>query len=483
MKSNITFEQKPSLFFIDLILLFLSIHLAIYIRYIDPFHLFAVGYIPYQQIASAFPLVIIIWIASFRFFGLYHFHRPIPLAEEELYKLFKATISIFLVLMAFTFFYRGFSYSRGMVIVWLPSTITISFLGRRFFHFAYYSLSKNVTPKKKVAIVGKNDLSKAIIEGIQPQQKFMEFSGFIFLDFSDFSKNSAEFQWLGTIEDIPKLKKERKIDLVIIADTNLAPEQVMNIINLCMSYQIEWKFVPNIFQLLVDKIEIESLGGIPLIRMKQPSLTSTSAVIKRLFDIAVSATLLLLLSPLMTAIAIAIKLSSNGPVFYKQYRIGYKGLKFSMLKFRSMHQNNDNAIHKEYVKQWIQQNAVHSVDNKNNEVYKITNDPRIFMIGKYMRKFSLDELPQLFNVLVGQMSLIGPRPPLEYEVEIYNEWHKQRFNALPGITGLWQVSGRNRLSFEEMIHLDIQYIENWSLLLDFKIMFRTISVVLFEHAY
>jgi lipopolysaccharide/colanic/teichoic acid biosynthesis glycosyltransferase len=148
-----------------------------------------------------------------------------------------------------------------------------------------------------------------------------------------------------------------------------------------------------------------------------------------------------------------------------------------------MHVGNDDAIHREYTKQWITENRAHTEAGDGNDVHKIVHDPRVFPFGRFIRRYSIDELPQLLNVLRGEMSLIGPRPAIPYEVDVYREWHRRRFEAPPGITGLWQVSGRNQLSFEEMIKLDIDYIENWSLLLDLRILIRTVRVVLFEHAY
>ena len=197
---------------------------------------------------------------------------------------------------------------------------------------------------------------------------------------------------------------------------------------------------------------------------------------------AASALILVAIAPLMFGVALAIRMSSPGPVFYTQQRVGYRGQQFPFFKFRSMHVNNDDQIHRDYTKQWITQNQAHSSEGE-EVVHKIVDDPRIFPVGKFIRRFSIDELPQLLNVLRGEMSLIGPRPALPYEVEVYNEWHRRRFEAPPGITGLWQVSGRNRLSFEEMIELDIDYLENWSMFRDIRILFRTVGVVLFEKAY
>jgi exopolysaccharide biosynthesis polyprenyl glycosylphosphotransferase len=202
----------------------------------------------------------------------------------------------------------------------------------------------------------------------------------------------------------------------------------------------------------------------------------TSARIgKRSLDILGSSFALLLLSPLLIAIFVLVKLTSKGPVFFRQQRMGRGGNKFTFLKFRSMYLGNDHSIHKDFVKRLISGNANSDGDNGTQvAVYKLTNDPRVTPIGRFLRKTSMDELPQLFNVLTGHMSLVGPRPPIPYEFECYQPWHKRRLRfAKPGITGLWQVSGRSRIKFDDMVRLDLKYARTWSLWLDIKILLKT----------
>lgn len=196
---------------------------------------------------------------------------------------------------------------------------------------------------------------------------------------------------------------------------------------------------------------------------------------KRLLDIAGSLAAIVLASPLFLAIAAAIKLTSKGPVLFRQHRVGQYGRRFMFLKFRSMYVNNDHEIHREYVKNLI----AGTVDSEEAEsqvkkVFKITNDPRITWVGRFLRKTSLDELPQFMNVLLGDMSLVGPRPPIPYEVDAYDIWHRRRLLGVkPGITGLWQVNGRSRTTFDEMVRLDLQYATSWSVWLDLKILLQT----------
>ena len=211
-----------------------------------------------------------------------------------------------------------------------------------------------------------------------------------------------------------------------------------------------------------------------------------SRITKRTMDVLGSLLALVFFSPIFLAIAVAVKVTSRGPIFFRQPRIGQYGNAFVFLKFRSMYVNNDSAVHKEFVQKLIAGKAEAQPSNGNGQgVYKLTKDRRITRVGEFLRKTSLDELPQFLNVLKGEMSLVGPRPPVPYEVEAYDIWHRRRLlEAKPGITGLWQVSGRSRVKFDDMVRLDLQYARNWSPWMDVKILLRTPgAVVLGEGAY
>jgi exopolysaccharide biosynthesis polyprenyl glycosylphosphotransferase len=203
---------------------------------------------------------------------------------------------------------------------------------------------------------------------------------------------------------------------------------------------------------------------------------------KRMVDIVGSLCAIVLFAPVFLLVAVLIKMNSPGGVFFKQERVGYCGKKFMFLKFRSMNSNNDPTVHKDFVRNLIRGNKadhVKSVGAQHIDDFKIKDDPRVTSIGKFIRKTSIDELPQFFNVLKGEMSLVGPRPPIPYECEDYEIWHRSRVTGMkPGITGLWQVDGRSATSFDDMVRMDIQYIRQWSLLLDMKILFKTPLAVL-----
>jgi lipopolysaccharide/colanic/teichoic acid biosynthesis glycosyltransferase len=224
--------------------------------------------------------------------------------------------------------------------------------------------------------------------------------------------------------------------------------------------------------------------GLPIQKLypdlaKRDEARKPTRAIKRAVDMLGSAMVLLLLSPILLVIALAIKLSSPGPILFRQKRIGQYGIPFTCLKFRSMFVGNDPRIHMDYVKEFIAGSASQDGPATNGKVYKITKDPRLTRVGGFLRKTSLDELPQFLNVLKGDMSMVGPRPPVPYELEAYDIWHRRRLvEVKPGITGLWQVNGRSRLPFDDMVRLDLQYAATWSLWLDLKILLRTPQAVL-----
>jgi exopolysaccharide biosynthesis polyprenyl glycosylphosphotransferase len=238
------------------------------------------------------------------------------------------------------------------------------------------------------------------------------------------------------------------------------------------------------FHVFPDDLDLENSGRPADLTLypdlfPQDTVAKASRSIKRTIDIVGSLCAFVLVSPLLILIAIAIKLTSKGPILFKQQRLGQYGVRFTFLKFRSMYFQSDAKIHQDYVRQFISGKQDQGQVGNPSGVYKIKDDPRVTPVGRLLRKTSLDELPQFFNVLRGEMSLVGPRPPIPYEVEGYAIWHRRRFlEAKPGITGLWQVEGRSRTKFDEMVRLDLKYAKTWSPWLDIKILLRTPAAVL-----
>ncbi len=258
-----------------------------------------------------------------------------------------------------------------------------------------------------------------------------------------------------------------RVDRVIFACSLADSTAVMKLIEVCEVSRAQFQFVPRVLDIIESRISSDEIVGVPLITVKEIKLYGLNAFLKRAFDLISSALVIVILSPVFAIIAALIKLDSKGSVFFMQKRVGLNGREFYLFKFRSMVEGAD-----------AQKSLIADKNEADGPIFKMRRDPRVTRIGGFLRRLSLDELPQIFNVLLGQMSLVGPRPPLPQEVKEYNEWHWKRLRVLAGMTGLWQVSGRSELSFEEMVKLDIYYIENWSLWLDIKILLKTIPVVL-----
>ncbi len=272
---------------------------------------------------------------------------------------------------------------------------------------------------------------------------------------------------LGPATDILEAVSSEGIDAVVIASSAFDHDVIAGMISDLGHTPVRVHISSGLFEVLTTRVFVREVAGVPLITIKRLGFTGVNRVLKRLFDIVVSFLLIMVGMPLWIALAIAIKVTSKGPVFYVQERVGRGGKRFGMYKFRSMVQDADSRRHQ-----------LAEVNEADGPIFKIRDDPRITKVGRFMRKFSLDEFPQLINVLKGEMSLVGPRPPLPVETEQYAERHWRRMEVKPGMTGLWQVSGRSDLSFDEMVRLDIFYIENWSLVFDISLILRTIPAVL-----
>jgi exopolysaccharide biosynthesis polyprenyl glycosylphosphotransferase len=248
----------------------------------------------------------------------------------------------------------------------------------------------------------------------------------------------------------------------------MAHKDAVDVAGFCDDRGVSCRLIPDIMEIRMGEILIDDSLGVPTFQLKQVSLHGTAFVTKRIMDVTVAILVIgFLFIPLFT-IAVLIKLTSKGPIFHRQPRVGYRQRTFQFLKFRSMVHNAEALLAK-----------LKSQSDRQGPVFKMKNDPRVTWIGKFIRRYSLDELPQLLNVLRGEMSLVGPRPQVLWEAASYDDWARKRLNVLPGITGLWQVSGRAELTYEEMIDLDIYYVEHWSAGLDIKILLKTLPAILF----
>lgn len=279
----------------------------------------------------------------------------------------------------------------------------------------------------------------------------------------------GRFTDLGTMDELDGAIRRHKVGEVIIALPSHQHQQILRAVRLCERAGANFKLVPDMYELSISRIDVDAIEGVPLLGLRRSLESNWQRSVKRGFDILFALTVLVVGAPVWLLIALAIKLDSRGPVFYSQTRLGRRGEPFPFLKFRSMYVNADQLLEQLRMRQ-----------NARGVHFKDRNDPRRTRVGSFLRKTSLDEIPNFINVLRGEMSVIGPRPPLPSEFINYEDWEKARLEATPGITGIWQVRGRSDIDFDEMVLMDLYYIENWSLRLDLQILLRTIPAVLFS---
>jgi exopolysaccharide biosynthesis polyprenyl glycosylphosphotransferase len=272
---------------------------------------------------------------------------------------------------------------------------------------------------------------------------------------------------LGQLDELQDILARERVEEVIIADPDFPQERAVELVDICHRRGVMVHVAPTTMEILFDRAEFIPGQSVPLFTLRPPVFEGIDYALKRTFDLVVSTITLILLSPVLLAIAAAVKLSSKGPAIYRSVRPGMAGKPFSCFKFRTMREEADQI-----------QADLEPLNEQTGALFKIRNDPRLTSVGRFLRRFSLDELPQLVNVIRGEMSLVGPRPLPMRDFERLEEWHKKRYLVMPGITGLWQVSGRSELDFDDLVRLDFLYLERWSVFLDLTILLKTIPAVL-----
>ena len=437
--------------------------------------------------AALLPFVILIRLLSLRYCDLYRLRGEFSFVDDGL-RILKATLIGSLLIVATAFLYRGgfafraFSYARSVFIVdffvALGMLLLIRFVMRAVQTFVRQR-QINLIP---TLVVGRGPEAALCIKEMRERPALgYRVIGVIESRGGAYVRNSSYegVPVVGDLKTLPESIRDSGANEVIIAEPNVNGDELFEVMMRCGRRRgVEFRIAPSLFNCLPQKTEIDQIGILPMIRLFREPLSSGARLVKRSFDLIASALAILILLPVWLLIALLIKLDSKGPVFYTQERVGMDGRLFLLYKFRTMKADADPEIHKEYQRAFIEGRAEANLGVANKPTYKLTSDPRVTRVGKWLRRTSLDEVPQLLNVLMSDMSIVGPRPPIAYEVESYALWHRKRLDMKPGLTGLWQVSGRNRLPFDEMVRLDLFYIENWSLLLDLKIILRTVFVML-----
>jgi len=407
----------------------------------------------------------LLWIVIFQHFHLYKRNLFLSVADQVT-AIFKAFVYGLVGMIFFTFFIKGTDWidSRAVLAIFVGMalvsvTLFRIVLFRRLFAWA----SEKQILRHRVLIVGSDQNAQMLAAQIG----FDESNGFAIVGFVDDGYETGErvfedLNILGPIDSLDEIVDREKVEEVIVAKSDIPHDELLDLIDRAKQSKAGVRLVSDLYNIVGEKVRLEEYIGVPIVRVQQNQESVLFAVYKRVFDFVFG----------VVVIAIIIKLTSRGPVLYKHTRIGKDSRPFEFYKFRTMIVNNDDTSHREFVDRLINESG------ESDDVKKITEDPRVTSIGRFLRKTSLDELPQLFNVLQGHMSLVGPRPCLPYELEMYKSWHRRRLSVTPGCTGLWQVSGRSAVGFNDMVILDLFYIENMSPLFDLRIILRTIPVML-----
>lgn len=448
---------------VDLLFTIATLYLANQLRLAE--------WLPFEQLSGhsapiwLYPLVCLIWLSVFSYHGVYERQTPFVISTRSFAIVRSVMVSTLLLAGALYFSYRGLS--RGYLLIFLCLN-TSALLGWRYLiraaetvpSLSWISRLRSNAGKRRVLIVGAND------SGWQIQTRLSQgdYEGISIVGFAD---NQDRPDVLGSLEQVRALVLRHGVHDVVVALNNNQHDETAAIVLALEDLPVMVRVIPDYFSFAMYKTQAEEFGGVALMNLRAPAIDSVQRLYKRLFDVFSSALLIGLLLPVYVITAIAIKLDSRGPVLFFQERIGENGKTFKMFKFRSM-VNDAEAM----------QSSVNETNDQGEILHKKQNDPRVTKVGKFIRSSSIDELPQLFNVLKGDMSLVGPRPELPWLVDQYDRLQRRRFAVPQGITGWWQINGRS----DKPLHLntddDLFYINNYSFWLDLLILFRTPLVVL-----
>lgn len=422
--------------------------------------------LPFNSFFESLLIISFVWVLILAFSGLYNIRGALKLAQE-MRKIFFACSTGLAIVAIMIFFRRELFDSRFIVLAgWIIAVLYLS-IAHAFIRWFQRRLFLFGVGIHKVILVGNSKTTDSLMAEFSRNRKL----GF------DVVKRARDFS-LETSQEILEFIKDQEVDEIIQSDPNLTKAEVMRLFDFANENHIIFKYVADLLEVKVLRTEVSELFGIPIVEVKKTTLEGWGKIFKRIFDIIVSGLLILILSPILIITALIISLDSRGPIFFSRrddgsfvYRVGESGIPFKYFKFRSMIPNSDSMRYNELADRNMRGDG---------PMVKIKDDPRVTRFGHFIRRFSIDELPELFLVFIGRMSLVGPRPHLPEEVAKYENYHKKTLTIKPGITGLAQVSGRSDLLFEEEVKLDVYYIENWTMWLDFSILFKTPLAVLKE---
>lgn len=442
-------------------------------------------FVPYAGILY---FTVIIRILMLVYQRVFRFHGAFAYTQEAI-KVFKAVGVGSLLIVTWAFLFRGgfafrdFSYSRMIFVSDFVIALAVYLAFHLFLRFLQVRARHRDVNLIPTLVVGTNAEAERTINELG-QRRDLGYRVIGILSTStdtnhELFESQVGTKIVGNFSELPEVVRDLAIQEVIITDHSLSSDDLFeSMMKIGRKHRVEFRFAPSLFELLPQKTSVDQIGVLPMVRLFREPLSDAERFLKRLSDMVISVLAAVILLPVFLITAVWIKLDSRGRVIFRQERVGMDGRIFLCYKFRTMASDADEAVHREAYRKNIEGNDEANVGDDSSPVFgKVKNDFRITRIGGFLRRSSIDELPQLFNVIRGDMSIVGPRPPIPYEVEEYETWHRKRLDMRPGITGLWQVSGRNRLTFDEMVRTDLYYIENWSLWLDVKIILLTLPAV------
>jgi exopolysaccharide biosynthesis polyprenyl glycosylphosphotransferase len=418
---------------------------------------------PPEVYAPLLLLLTALLIGIFKLNG-YYVPRRLGMWVEQMSIIIRAAPTAILVMIGITLLFQPFFYSRLIFLYTCILIIVLLSVSRFVWGIVLGQLRRRNVGVSRVLIVGAGDIGRTVIRTVMAQPELGYQIAALVDDHVD--RTALTIGPVPAIEGaqrLPQIVAEKNIDEVIVALPWTDHRRILDIFQQCEHLNVRVRTVPDLFQLSLNRVDVEDLGGVPVIGLKAASIQGANLFVKRVMDVAIGSIMLLVIAPILAMLALAIKLDSPGPVIFQQKRVGKHGQEFVVFKFRSMREGADE-----------EKANLLEFNEMIGPLFKMREDPRITRVGRFMRRSSLDELTQLFNVLRGDMSLVGPRPHTSVEVAQYQDWQRQVLEAPPGMTGLAQVSGRSQLSFDEQCLLDIYYIENWSPALDVKILLRTV---------
>ena len=409
------------------------------------------------------------WVVVAKLYGLYDFDEERTdhsTADDLVGVLHLVTVGSWLFFAFAAVTHRADPGFARLLGFWLFAIICIT-AGRAI---ARGIARKHLAYVQNTIIVGAGDVGQLVAKKLRQHPEYgLNIVGFVDGNPKERTENLTDIALLGSLEQLPQMVQILDVERVIVAFSNDSHEEMLDLIRSLKDLDIQIDLVPRFFEVIGTNVGIHTAEGLPLIGLPALRLSRSSVLMKRTMDLALSLTGLVLLAPLFLAVAVWIKLDSRGPIFFRQLRMGSADQTFEIFKFRTMAFDAD------------ERKGEYAALNKHNggdpRMFKIPNDPRVTRCGKFLRRFSIDELPQLINVVRGEMSLVGPRPLILEEDLHVVDWRRQRLNLKPGITGLWQVLGRDDIGFEEMVRLDYVYVTTWSMLNDLKLILRTIPAL------